>query len=101
MTLRPLKARWFEVLTDREHLGAVLGCLAKTRAVELEARTAVASVAALPDYRVVLSQFAELTRRYGAFWPQPAVDPAAPPPESLAAGSLSAMRAASMAFAAL
>ncbi len=84
MTLRPLEARWFEVLTDREHLGAVLGCLAGTQAVELEARSAVAGIAALPDYRAVLTEFGELTRRYAALWPAPAVDPQAPPPESLA-----------------
>ena len=84
MTLRPLEARWFEVLTDREHLGAVLACLAATHAVELEARSAVAGVAALPDYRAVLAEFGELTRRYAALWPRPAVDPQAPPPESLA-----------------
>jgi len=84
VTLRPREARWFEVLTDREHLGAVLGCLAATRAVELEAKSAVAGVAALPDYRLVLGEFGELTRRYAPFWPTPAVDPAAPPPESLA-----------------
>jgi V/A-type H+/Na+-transporting ATPase subunit I len=84
MTLRPVAARWFEVLTDREHLGAVLGRLAATHVVELEARSAVAGVAALPDYRAVLSEFGELTRRYAPFWPAPAVDPEAPPPESLA-----------------
>jgi V/A-type H+/Na+-transporting ATPase subunit I len=84
MTLRPVEARWFEVLTDREHLGAVLRGLAATHAVELEAKSAVAGVAALPDYRAVLSEFGELTRRYAPFWPAPAVDPAAPPPESLA-----------------
>ena len=69
MTLRPREARWFEVLTDREHLGAVLGCLAATRAVELEAKSAVGGVAALPDYRLVLGEFGELTRRYAPFWP--------------------------------
>ena len=84
MTLRPRQARWFEVLTDREHLGAVLGCLATTHAVELEAKSAVAGVAALPDYHAVLGEFGELTRRYAPFWPVPAVDPEAPPPESLA-----------------
>jgi V/A-type H+/Na+-transporting ATPase subunit I len=94
MTLRPLEARWFEVLTDREHLGAVLGCLAATHVVELEAKSAVAGVAALPDYRAVLAEFGELTRRYAPFWPAPAVDPAAPPPESLpgARDALGALR---------
>ena len=67
MTLRPRQARWFEVLTDREHLGAVLGRLAATHAVELEAKSAVAGVAALPDYRIVLGEFGELTRRYAPF----------------------------------
>jgi V/A-type H+-transporting ATPase subunit I len=84
VSLRPRTARWFEVLTDREHLGALLGCLAATHDVELEARSAVAGVAALPDYHAVLGEFGELARRYSPFWPAPAADPQAPPPESLA-----------------
>ncbi|HXQ31847.1 MAG TPA: hypothetical protein VN790_07795 [Steroidobacteraceae bacterium] len=84
MTLRPVAARWFEVLTDREHLGAVLECLAATRAVELEVTSASDSAAAVPDYREILVEYRELARRYAPYWPEPRVDAAIAPPQSLA-----------------
>jgi len=84
MTLRPVAARWFEVLTDREHLGAVLECLAATHWVELEVTSAADSTGAVPDYREVLNDYRELARRYAAYWPEPRVDAALAPPQSLA-----------------
>ncbi|HXQ63364.1 MAG TPA: hypothetical protein VN787_00805 [Steroidobacteraceae bacterium] len=84
MTLRPVAARWFEVLTDREHLGAVLECLAGTRSVELEVTSATDSAAAVPDYRDVLTEYRELGRRYAPYWPEPRVDTQIAPPQSLA-----------------
>jgi V/A-type H+-transporting ATPase subunit I len=84
MTLRPVAARWFEVLTDREHLGEVLECLASTRSVELEVTSASDSAGAVPDYREVLAEYGELARRYAAYWPEPRVDAAVAPPQSLA-----------------
>jgi V/A-type H+-transporting ATPase subunit I len=91
MTLRPQAARWFEVLTDREHLGAVLRCLAATRAVELESRSAGDVASALPDYRDVLESYEQIARRYRPYWPEPQLDPALPPPESVA-GARDALR---------
>ena len=35
MTLRPISASWFELLTSREELGATLDCLAATGSVQL------------------------------------------------------------------
>jgi V/A-type H+-transporting ATPase subunit I len=84
MTLRPHPARWFEVLTDREHLGAVLRCLAATQAVELETHSATHAAATLPDYREVLAGYEELARRHAPYWPAPTVDPSLPPPDSVA-----------------
>jgi V/A-type H+-transporting ATPase subunit I len=84
MTLRPHPARWFEVLTDREHLGAVLRCLAATQAVELETRSATHEAATLPDYREVLAGYEELARRHAPYWPDAAADPTLPPPDSVA-----------------
>ncbi len=77
MMLRPSPARWFELLTDREHLGHVLGCLADTGSVQLEAYSAVDAATALPDYSRVLEQFRQLARRYAAYWPQARIDAAA------------------------
>lgn len=95
MKLRPVPARWFEVLTDREHVGAALRCLADTRAVEIEAHSTGDRVAALPDYRATLAEYAELAQRHAPYWPSPAIDPALPPPESVAGArdALAALRA--------
>jgi V/A-type H+-transporting ATPase subunit I len=94
MTLRPRPARWFEVLTDREHLGDVLRCLGGTHSVELEARSAADATAALPDYREVLAGYEELARRYAAYWPDARQAPDLPPPENLAGArdALAALR---------
>jgi len=74
MTLRPAAARWFELLTDREHLGRVLGCLADTGLVQLEAYSSADATAVLPDYARVLEGFAQVARRYRAYWPPVRVD---------------------------
>lgn len=95
MSLRPIPARWFEVLTDREHIGAALRCLADTHAVEIEAHGEGERLAALPDYRAALTDYADLAQRHGAYWPMPAIDPELPPPESVAGArdALAALRA--------
>jgi V/A-type H+-transporting ATPase subunit I len=74
MTLRPAAARWFELLTDREHLGRVLGCLADTGLVQLEAYSSADATAVLPDYERVLEGYGQLARRYRAYWPPVRVD---------------------------
>lgn len=77
MTLRPACVRWFELLTDREHLGRVLSVLGQTGAVQLEAYSDVDARAALPDYARALERYAQLARRYAAYWPDVRVDAAA------------------------
>jgi len=77
MTLRPATARWFELLTDREHLGRVLNCLADTGAVQLEAHSSADATTVLPDYARVLDGYSQLARRYRAYWPSVRVDAAA------------------------
>jgi len=74
MTLRPSAARWFELLTDREHLGRVLSCLADTGLVQLEAYSSADATAVLPDYARVLEGYGQLARRYRAYWPPVRVD---------------------------
>jgi len=74
MTLRPATARWFELLTDREHLGRVLSCLADTTLVQLEAYSSADATAVLPDYARVLEGYGQLARRYRAYWPSVRVD---------------------------
>lgn len=74
MTLRPAQARWFELLTDREQLGRVLGVLGQTGAVQLEAYSDVDASTALPDYARALERYAQLSRRYADYWPEVRVD---------------------------
>ncbi len=74
MTLRPASARWFELLTDREVLGRVLGVLGQTGTVQLEAYSGVDASTALPDYARALDRYAQLSRRFAAYWPEVRVD---------------------------
>ncbi len=81
MSLRPRLARWFELLTSREELGAVLDCLAHTGSVQLQAYSRSESRLALPDLRHVLDEYEALARRYAHGWPPArlhAPDPARP-----------------------
>jgi V/A-type H+-transporting ATPase subunit I len=78
MSLRPAAARWFELLTSREELGAVLDCIARTRAVELQACSQSLTRLPLDELRTLLTEHETLARRYAAWWPAPG--PAAPDP---------------------
>jgi len=69
MILRPSTARWFELLTSREELGAALDCLAQTRSVQLQAYSQSESRLPLGDLRRVLDEFETLARRFRPWWP--------------------------------
>lgn len=94
--LRPRPARWFEVLAARDDATLVLEALARTGAVELQAR----GTEALPDTWAAVApqvaQAAEIEARCASFWP-PAADcaPSAfpEPPQASMARSLAAMQA--------
>jgi V/A-type H+-transporting ATPase subunit I len=73
MSLRPAKARWFELLTPREDLTTVLECLARTQAVELQAHSEVPSPLTIPDLDMALEEYTELSRKYSAYWPTAAL----------------------------
>ena len=70
MTLRPVSANWFELLTSREELGAALDCLAATGSIQLQAHSQAEQRLALPDLRTTLADYETLARRYGHFWPR-------------------------------
>jgi V/A-type H+-transporting ATPase subunit I len=72
VTLRPVSASWFELLTSREELGATLDCLAATGSVQLEAYSRSEQRLALPDLRTTLADYETLARRYGHYWPRAA-----------------------------
>ena len=67
--IRPMPARWFEILAARDDATLVLEALATTGAIELEARASAVLPAALADIHPQLSLFAELASRYRAYWP--------------------------------
>jgi V/A-type H+/Na+-transporting ATPase subunit I len=67
--LRPRPARWFEILVARDDATLALEALARTGAVELEARSSISLPAALADVLPLLAQYADLAARYRAYWP--------------------------------
>ncbi len=69
--LRPRPARWFEILAARDDATLVLEALARTGAVELEARTPAALPASWAALAPLLAQAAEIESRCRAFWPAP------------------------------
>ena len=94
--LRPRAARWFQILTARDDATLVLEALARTGAVELEARKGAGLPAALSDVLPLFAQYLDLAARYRAYWPPAdACRPSAFPEPPVAAlqRSLAAIRA--------
>jgi V/A-type H+-transporting ATPase subunit I len=67
--LRPRSARWFEILAARDDATLVLEALARTGAVELEARGNTGLPPSFAEVLPLLAQYAELAARYRAYWP--------------------------------
>lgn len=80
--LRPRPARWFEILTARDDATLVLEALARTGAVELEARAGAGVSAELTEVMALLTQFLDLSARYRAYWPAPPDCPPSAFPEA-------------------
>jgi V/A-type H+/Na+-transporting ATPase subunit I len=72
MSLRPIAARWFELVTVHKELARVMECLSRTGAVELEARSRVTDRLLFPGLDEALKTHRDLTRRYQHYWPAPA-----------------------------
>ena len=70
--LRPRQTRWFEILAARDDATLLLEALARTGAVELEARSGAAVPVNPAELAPLLAQFMELSARYRAYWPAPA-----------------------------
>lgn len=77
--MRPRPARWFEALVARDDATLLLGALAATGAVELEARGEASLPEAFAAARPGLARFAEFRRRTGAYWPKGALVPSTLP----------------------
>jgi len=69
--MRPVPAKWFELLTSRDDLGGVLECLARSGLVQLETYSDVTQPESLDEINAVLEEFADIAERYADFWPQP------------------------------
>jgi V/A-type H+/Na+-transporting ATPase subunit I len=75
MGIRPQAALWFELLTPREDLTKALECLAETRAVELQSHSQPEHALELPGLPQALDEYAELARRFSAWWPEGRIPP--------------------------
>lgn len=67
--LRPAKARWFELLTSREDLAAILRCLAMTGQIELQSHSTVSAPNFLPALRGALDEYRRFAQRYAHYCP--------------------------------
>jgi len=95
MALRPVTARWFELLIARNELNAALQILAATGAVELQAHSNASAAPLLPVLRTAVDEYKRLAQRYREFWP-PADGVAAQctrEPEEIPAAALRQLRA--------
>ena len=72
MTLRPVAAQWFELVTVHKELARVMECLSRTGAVELEARSSATDRLLFPGLDEALKSHRELAQRYQNYWPTPA-----------------------------
>ena len=94
--LRPRSARWFEILAARDDATLLLEALARTGAVELEARASAGLPAELNEVMPLLVKYRDFSARYHAYWPAPeACRPSAFPetPPATLQRSLEAIRA--------
>jgi V/A-type H+-transporting ATPase subunit I len=69
MSIRPVRTRWFEMLTSRDDLAVALEALAKTERVELETHSETHARLNLNDLQKRMDEYSRLARRYHPFWP--------------------------------
>jgi V/A-type H+-transporting ATPase subunit I len=76
MSLRPHRARWFELLTPREELTQVVEALARTRSVELEIHSERNVPVNLPNLQEHMAEYHNLAQRFRQYWGQYPMQPA-------------------------
>lgn len=81
MSLRPVPAKWFELMTMHEELARVMECLSRTGAVELEARSRPTSRLLFPGLDEELKSHREFVRHYEHYLPAPVSAPSHPAEE--------------------
>jgi V/A-type H+/Na+-transporting ATPase subunit I len=80
--LRPRAARWFEILAARDDATLVLEALARTGAVELQARASATLPESWSAIAPLLADADALAARCQAYWPAPAECRPSPFPEA-------------------
>jgi V/A-type H+-transporting ATPase subunit I len=83
MTLRPIPARWFELITVHDDVVNAMERLSRTGAVELEKSSRFAELFLAPDLERRLKDYRELASHYRAYWPTPVAKPKRPPESAL------------------
>ncbi|MEA1888912.1 MAG: V-type ATPase 116kDa subunit family protein [Pseudomonadota bacterium] len=79
MSLRPVSARWFELLTTRDDLTAAVETLARTGRVELETQSGIETRFNMPDLHQRMEEYNRLSHRYHAYWPKIELDTSSAP----------------------
>jgi V/A-type H+-transporting ATPase subunit I len=79
MSLRPVSARWFELLTTRDGLAVAVETLARTGSVELETKSGTEAHFNMPDLQQRMEEYSRLSRRYHSYWPEIELDPSSAP----------------------
>jgi V/A-type H+-transporting ATPase subunit I len=79
MSLRPHRARWFELLTPREELTQVVEALARTCSVELEIHSERNMPVNLPNLQEHMAEYHNLAQRFRQYWGQYPMQPATLP----------------------
>lgn len=69
MRLRPVPARWFELLTVQDDLTMALEALARTNSVELESYSKAGTRMAMPELHERMDEFNRLAQHYQRYWP--------------------------------
>jgi V/A-type H+-transporting ATPase subunit I len=69
MNMRPVPARWFELLTTHEDLTLALGTLAATGCIELEIHSDVYPAIGFQDLQQRMQEYDRLVRHYQPYWP--------------------------------
>ncbi len=70
MSMRPVPARWFEVLIATDDLVKAVETLARTGDVELEMYSETTQRVSMPNLRDRFANFDRLLRRYQDYWPK-------------------------------
>ena len=69
MSMRPVPARWFEVLIATDDLVKAVETLARTGDVELEVYSETTQRVSMPNLRDRFASYDKLLRRYQDYWP--------------------------------